>query len=280
MAGLPGRFTAVWNVDFEYRQPDDNSERPWPLCMVAREFYTRQELRLWRDDLLTLRAAPFDTGEHSLVVAYAVAAEASCFLALDWPLPANVLDLYAEHLLDINGLGLPREAYTLIGAMARHRLPVMSATHKEAMRGKIIDQDHWSPDDVAEILAYCADDVDAGERLLQAMAAKGLIDWERATLARRLHGSNGPYLAQRHSGRRRPVSAAGGALAAHEAHADRASGRAIWRLCRGQLQPQAVRGLPGAERHSLAAAAERAVAARATGLQVAGGSLSGTGAAS
>ena len=135
------------------------------------------ESGLWRDDLLTLRAPPFDVGEHSLVVAYAVAAEASCFLALDWPLPANVLDLYAEHLLDINGLGLPREAYTLIGAMARHRLPVMSAMHKEAMRGKILDQDRWSPDDVVEILDYCSDDVDAGERLLLAMQAKGLIDW-------------------------------------------------------------------------------------------------------
>ena len=36
MSGLPGRFTEIWNVDFEYRQPDDNSERPWPLCMVAK----------------------------------------------------------------------------------------------------------------------------------------------------------------------------------------------------------------------------------------------------
>ena len=149
--------------------------------MVAREFYSRRELRLWRDGLLKLRAAPFSVGDRSLMVAYAVAAEASCFLVLGWPLPANVVDLYAEHLVDINGLGLPGEAYTLLGAMARYRLPVMSATHKTAMRSKILDQDHWSPDEMAEILAYCADDVDAGERLLQAMVARDLVDWERAT---------------------------------------------------------------------------------------------------
>ena len=78
--------------------------------MVARELHTRQEFRLWRDELLKLRAAPFNVGKRSLVVAYAVAAEASCFLVLGWPLPVNVVDLYAEHLLDINGIGLAREA--------------------------------------------------------------------------------------------------------------------------------------------------------------------------
>jgi hypothetical protein len=180
MGDIPRRYAEIWNIDFEFKQPEDSSERPWPLCMVAREFHTRRELRLWRDDLLKLRSAPFNVGDHSLVVAYAVAAEASCFLALGWPLPQNVVDLYAEHLLDINGMGMPRTAYTLIGAMSRHRLPVMSATHKEAMRAKILDQDCWSPEDVREILDYCADDVDAGERLLLAMIAKDLIDWPRA----------------------------------------------------------------------------------------------------
>jgi DNA polymerase I len=84
-------------------------------------------------------------------------------------------------LLDINGLSLPREIYTLLGAMARHRLPVMIAAHKEAMRGKILDQDHWTPYEAAEILSYCAADVDASERLLRVMAGRDLIDWDRAT---------------------------------------------------------------------------------------------------
>ena len=174
------QFAEVWNVDFEYRQPDDNSERPWPLCMVARELHTRRELRVWRDDLLKLRAAPFDVGANSLVVAFAVAAEASCFLALGWPLPANIVDLFAEHLLDVNGRGLSPKLNNLVAVMARHRLPVMTAIHKQAMRSKILEQDHWDATEAAEILSYCAEDVDASERLLQAMMVKGLIDWPRA----------------------------------------------------------------------------------------------------
>ena len=108
-------------------------------------------------------------------MAFAVAAEAACFLALGWPLPANILDLYAEHLLDVNGLKLPPKLNGLIAVMARHRLPVMTAAHKDAMRNKVIHQNYWAPDEVREILAYCADDVDGGERLLMAMTAKDLI---------------------------------------------------------------------------------------------------------
>jgi hypothetical protein len=182
MSTLPERFSEVWSVDFEFRQPSDNSERPWPLCMVARELRQRHEIRLWRKDLLKLHTAPFDTGKHSLMVAFAVAAEASCFLAFGWRLPENILDLYAEHLLDINGLLLsnPRQAYKLEGAMARHRLPFMSAEHKDTMRRKIINQEQWSAGEMADILAYCAEDVDAAERLLQAMVAKNLINWPQA----------------------------------------------------------------------------------------------------
>src|SRR5690242_16712162 len=181
MSGIvPDSFTEIWSVDFEFQQPGDNSERPWPLCMVARELRSRRELRLWRDELLKLRTAPLDVGPRSLMVAYAAAAEAACFLALGWPLPQNVLDLYAEHLLDVNGLGFSPKLNSLMAVMERHRLPSMSAMRKEAMRAKIIHQTAWSADEAREILAYCADDVDAGERLLRAMAAKGLIDWPRA----------------------------------------------------------------------------------------------------
>jgi hypothetical protein len=177
---IPARFHEIWNVDFEFRQPGDNSERPWPLCMVARELRTGREFRLWRNDLLRLSAPPFDVGENSLVVAFAVAAETACFLVLGWPLPANVVDLFAEHLLEVNGLGLSPKMNGLVAVMARHGLPAMTAAHKEMMRAKILGQEQWDAGEVAAILKYCADDVDAGERLFQAMVAKDLIDWPRA----------------------------------------------------------------------------------------------------
>jgi DNA polymerase I len=102
------------------------------------------------------------------------------FLVLDWPFPVNIIDLYAEHLRDVNGLKLSPKLNGLVPVMARHRLPVMTAIHKVAMRSKIMDQDQWNAAEMAEILDYCAEDVDASERLLQAMVAKDLIDWPRA----------------------------------------------------------------------------------------------------
>ena len=57
------RFDSVWHVDFEFRQDADH--RPVPVCMHAFEQHTGTEIPLWRDQLLTLRRAPFGTGPPS-----------------------------------------------------------------------------------------------------------------------------------------------------------------------------------------------------------------------
>ena len=190
--------------------------------MHGRQVRSRRELRLWRDDLLKLRATPFDVGEHSLVVAYAVAAEASCFLALGWRMPTHVIDLYAEHLLAINGLGLSGEAYTLIGAMARHRLSVMTAAHKEGMRNKIIGQDHWSADEAREILWSLRRRRECRRASAAGDGRQGSDRLGAGPMAWRLHGRDGSYLAQWHPDRRGTALAALRELAAPEANADRA----------------------------------------------------------
>ena len=94
---LMSRFRAIWCVDFEFQPGPDGI---WPVCMVARELHSHRELCLWRDDLVRLDRAPFDIGPDALLVAYSAAAELGCFLALGWPLPVNVLDLFAEHRVD------------------------------------------------------------------------------------------------------------------------------------------------------------------------------------
>src|SRR5215204_5919347 len=95
-------FREVWAVDFEFQAPA--GERPRPVCMMAREVRTDRLVRLWRNDLLALRQPPFDCGPDSLFVAYYASAELGCFLALSWPMPANILDLYVEHRCATNGL--------------------------------------------------------------------------------------------------------------------------------------------------------------------------------
>jgi hypothetical protein len=177
---LPTPFEEVWNIDFEYRRPSDNSEPPAPVCLVAREFYSRREVRVFRDALRNLEAPPFDISDTSLVVGFAISAEAGCFYALGWPMPANVLDLYAEHLVDVNSSGTNSQPNSLLGVLARHGLPAMAVSHKAAMRNLILGRDRWSPAEQQEILDYCAADVDAGERLFPVMTQKGPINWPQA----------------------------------------------------------------------------------------------------
>jgi hypothetical protein len=88
-------FRECWACDFEFRA--DPGERPWPVCMVAKELHTGREIRKWRGELLELRCAPFNVGADAVFVAYFASAELGCFLALGGPPPVNVLDLYVEH---------------------------------------------------------------------------------------------------------------------------------------------------------------------------------------
>ena len=163
--GLP--FGSVWAVDFEYRSSP--GERPWPVCMCARELRTGQELRLWRDELLSLRQAPFDVGPDAVMVAYAAAAELSCFLELGWPPPINVIDLFAEHRADTNGLRLAC-GNGLLAALAIRGLAHIDAGEKQSMRDLIINRTSWTPEEQCEILGYCMSDVVALAALLPVMA--------------------------------------------------------------------------------------------------------------
>jgi hypothetical protein len=71
-------FREIWVADFEFRA--DPGERPWPVCLVAEEAKSGQVIRLWRDELLALREAPFNVGPDNLFVAFFASAEFGCFL--------------------------------------------------------------------------------------------------------------------------------------------------------------------------------------------------------
>ena len=170
-------FREVWLCDFEFRA--DPGERPWPLCLVAYELHTGRELRLWRDELLRHRRAPFDVGPDCLFVAYFASAELSCFLQLDWPLPVHVLDLYAEHRVATNGLPAPC-GNKLLGALALRGLAHIDAGEKEAMRRLILDARRGPPASRRRFSEYCSSDVTALAALLPRMAPS--IHWPQALL--------------------------------------------------------------------------------------------------
>jgi DNA polymerase-1 len=160
-------FTEVWTADFEFAvHPGGN---PMPLCVVAHELRTGQRIRLWRDELLSLRAPPYATGKDALFVAYYASAEFGCHLALGWPLPANVLDLYIEFRNRSNGLDTPC-GRGLLGALAWYGLDAIDAAEKGAMRDLALRGGPWTAAEKRDLLDYCESDVIALDRLLEAMS--------------------------------------------------------------------------------------------------------------
>ena len=122
--GLPSFPGGVWLVDFEfYPAHGREGNPPVPVCMVACEITSGRTLRRWQDELARLSAAPFPTDASALLVANYAPAEMSCFIALGWPVPANVLDLFIAFRRHTNGKRIPAgngrggtEDYTFVGS--------------------------------------------------------------------------------------------------------------------------------------------------------------------
>lgn len=170
----------VWLVDFEFHPANGREGNPpVPVCMVARELHSGRTLRFWQQELARLASAPFPTDETALFVAYYAPAEMGCFIALDWPMPVNVLDLFIAFRRHTNGKRIPT-GNGLLGALAYYGLDALAADEKDAMRDLVLRGGPWDAAEQRAILDYCESDVLALAKLLPAM--QGAIDWPRASL--------------------------------------------------------------------------------------------------
>ena len=174
--GLDALFYAqIWAVDFEFiAEPGENPE---PVCLVAWELRSGQKLRVWREQFGSV--PPYPTGADTLFVCYYASAEISCHLALGWPVPERVLDLFAEFRNHTNGMNTVSGASLLL-ALAHFGLDSIGTTEKEDMRSLILRGGPWSDSERTAILDYCESDVAALARLLPAMLPR--IDLARAPL--------------------------------------------------------------------------------------------------
>ncbi|MFT5324200.1 MAG: hypothetical protein ACI8P0_002060 [Planctomycetaceae bacterium] len=173
-------YSAVWLVDFEFSAP--SGERPVPLCLVAREFFTGRLLRIWLNDGDAHRSVvelPFDVGAETLYIAFYASAELGCHRALNWPLPVQILDMFVEFRNLTNGRGTLC-GNGLLGAMAHFGLPAMESAEKEEMRALAMRGGSYMEDERQSLLDYCQTDVDALAELLPAMMPN--IDLPRALL--------------------------------------------------------------------------------------------------
>src|SRR6202049_3630842 len=140
LAAFP--YREIWAVDFEFVA--DAGENPDPVCLVAWELRSGQKIRLWRHEFGS--GPPYSTGADTLFVAYYASAEIGCHLALGWPVPERVLDLFTEFRNATNGLS-PPSGSGLIGALVYHGLDTIGTDEKEEMRALVMGGGPWSPEE-------------------------------------------------------------------------------------------------------------------------------------
>jgi hypothetical protein len=160
--GLP--FRQIWLLDFEF--VSESGAVPVPVCMVARELITNKLVRLWQDELGA--GPPFPINDETLFVAYFASAELGCFLALGWPPPVRVLDLYAEFRNATNGIPLPG-GRSYLSALSHHGISAITAEQKTEERALVMGGGPWSTAERSRILDYCQTDVDPLGVLLERM---------------------------------------------------------------------------------------------------------------
>jgi DNA polymerase I len=170
-------FQSVWFADFEFGGTPGGLQRP--RCVVASEWHSARTIRLWLDTPLPPSCPPYSCDRHSLFVAYYASAELACHLALHWPLPVYVLDLYAEFRCLTNGREL-QTGNSLLGALLAHGIDGLDAVEKEEMRQLALRGGPWTDAERAALLDYCASDVVALARLLEALRSR--LDVPRALL--------------------------------------------------------------------------------------------------
>jgi hypothetical protein len=172
MTELP--FQQVWCVDFEFIAKP--GEHPDVVCLCAKELRTGQTLRLWRDEL-SPAAPPYRIDAGALFVCFAATAECACHLALNWELPARILDLSPAFRSIVNGRVVP-EKKGLLGALAYFGVDSIGAKRKDDMRARILQGWPFTPEEQEKILDYCASDIDALAALLPKLLP--LIDLDTA----------------------------------------------------------------------------------------------------
>jgi hypothetical protein len=162
---MGNHFHQIWAVDFEFRAPPGGT--PDVVCLVARDVITGETIRLWGEEL-DRPLPPYGIGEDSLVLAYYASAEMNCHLALGWPMPAHVIDLYPEFRNKSNGKVLTC-GNGLLGALAYHGLDGITSLEKDEMRDLVLRGGEYTQKEKQSILEYCESDVLALERLFQVM---------------------------------------------------------------------------------------------------------------
>src|SRR5260221_3488129 len=166
-------FKQIWCCDFEFNT--GTGDKPVPVCLVAHELRSRRTIRLWHNQFKS--RPPYPTGPDSLFISFFANAEVGCHLALGWPVPVRILDLFVEFRNATNGEDT-LAGNSLLGALSHFGLDHMGAAEKKGMRDLVLRGGPWTLEERRAILQYCSTDVTPLPGLLSAMLRR--IDFPRA----------------------------------------------------------------------------------------------------
>jgi hypothetical protein len=169
----------LYSLDFEY-QPFDG-DNPRPICVCYREILFGENGKIWLWGAAP--PCPFAMTEDEAFISYNFAAEASCFFALDWPRPLQVLDLYLEYLQvrntwqeAINVGGKKKERKRLLEALRYFGLETRDIAIKEYWQKRAVRGGPWAPGEPEGMMTYCLDDADDVGRLFEPLANAAKLD--------------------------------------------------------------------------------------------------------
>ena len=149
------QFNRICVIDFEFVA--DPGERPKPVCLVIHEIKSSKTYKIWLEGQAPSFKPFFPFRGEDLFVAYYSSAEWGCYLALNWLLPVNVVDLFAKFRVLTNGL--PGISNSLFGACQRFGINTISTSEKENTRVRILQGSPFTEEEKTEILDYCDSDV-------------------------------------------------------------------------------------------------------------------------
>jgi hypothetical protein len=92
------RLKRIFIPDTEFVKPDGETTRP--VCACIYELYSETKYEIFFDGP---KECPITWQDDDLVIGYNLAAEWGTFISAGWPLPLNCIDLYFEHLREMNG---------------------------------------------------------------------------------------------------------------------------------------------------------------------------------
>jgi hypothetical protein len=154
-------FEEIWCLDFEFK-PYDGFKTD-VICMVAKELLSGKNIRLFGDEMKR-GLPPFKISDKQMFVAFYASAEMDCFIELNWPLPAFVLDLYPEFRQFASRV-LGMKSFGLLGALSFFGIDSISAAEKDSMRELALRGGPYNESEKESLLEYCQSDVDALEKL-------------------------------------------------------------------------------------------------------------------